>query len=152
MLRKAGRWINFDNFKIKLIFVGFLSIFLLSACSSQQKYTSVIEAIKSEGINATSIDSPKETELNDIKPLSYKLDNNEIIRVYDFGSKEKRELGNKRFQEHQQPLSSYAPIVYQPSHYLVLYYSNVNNSKTATPKLTETKHGEKIQKAMNIIE
>ncbi|MDQ0875694.1 hypothetical protein QFZ77_004353 [Paenibacillus sp. V4I3] len=136
----------------KLIFVAFLSLFWLSACSSQQKYTSVIEAIKSEGINITQIESPQEAQLNETNPLSYKLDNNEIIRVYDFGSKEKRELGKKRFQEHQQLLSSYAPIVYQTSNYLVLYYSNVNNSKTATPKLSETKYGEKIQKAINSVE
>jgi hypothetical protein len=131
----------------KFIFVALLSLFWLSACSSQQKNTSVIEAIKSEGINITQIDSPKEAQLNDIKPLSYKLDNNEIIRVYDFGSKEKRELGNNLFNEHQQLLSSYSPFVYQPSNYLVLYYSNA-----ATSKLTETKYGEKIQKAINSIE
>jgi hypothetical protein len=136
---------------IRFILAVFLSLFLMSACSSQQKYTSVIEAIKSKGINTTQIDSPKEAELDNIKPLSYKLDNNEIIRIYDFGSKEKLELGNKHFQEHQQILSSHAPIVYQPSNYLVLYYSNAN-STTITPKLTETKYGEKIQKASNSIE
>lgn len=135
----------------KFIFVAFLSLLLLSACSSQQKYTSVIEAIKSEGINITQIDSPKEAELDGIKPLSYQFDNNEIIRVYDFGSKDKREIGNKHFQEHQQLLSSYAPIVYQPSNYLVLYYSNAN-STILTPKQTETKYEEKIQKAINSIE
>jgi hypothetical protein len=133
------------------LFVAVLSLLLLIACSSQQKYTSVIEAIKSEEINVTQIDSPEEAELDDIKPLSYKLDNNEIIRVYDFGSKEKRELGNKHFQEHQQVLSSHAPIVYQPSNFLVLYCSNAN-STTQTPKLTETKYGEKMKKALNSIE
>jgi hypothetical protein len=134
----------------KFLFVAVLSLFLLSACSSQQKYTSVIEAMKSEEINITKIDSPKEAELDNIEPISYKLDNNEIIRVYDFGSKEKRELGNTHFQEHQQVLSSHAPIVYQPSNFLVLYYSNAN-STTQTPKLTETKYGEKIKKAINSI-
>jgi hypothetical protein len=126
-------------------------MFLLSACSSQQKHASLIEALKSEGINITQIDSAKEASLDDIKPLSYKLDNNEMIRVYDFGSKEKRELGNKHFQEHQQFLSSHAPIVYQSSNYLFLYYSNAN-STTQTPKLTASKYGEKIQKAINSIE
>ena len=132
----------------KFILVAFLSLFLLSACSSQQKYTSVIEAIKSEGINITQIASPQEAQLDNIKPLSYKLDynNNEIIRVYDFGSKDKREVGNKHFQEHQQLLSSYAPIIYQTSNYLVIYYSNAQTSK-----LTETKYGEKIQEAINSI-
>ncbi|MFC5703589.1 hypothetical protein ACFPVX_20075 [Cohnella faecalis] len=135
----------------KFIFVTLLSLFLLSACSSQKKYSSVIEAIKSEGINITQMESSMEVELDGIKSLSYNFDNNEIIRVYDFGSKEKRELGNKHFQEHQQILSSHAPIVYQTSSYLVLYYSNANLT-TATPKLTETKYGERIQKAINSIE
>jgi hypothetical protein len=68
-----------------------------------------------------------------------------------FAPQPKRELGYKYFQEHQQLLSSHAPILYHPSHYLVLYYSNIN-STTQTPKLTETKYGKKIQKAINNIE
>ncbi|MGF7048131.1 hypothetical protein J2T13_002638 [Paenibacillus sp. DS2015] len=133
------------------LFAAVVSLFLLSSCSSQQKYTSVIEAMNSEEINIIQIDSPKEAELNEIKPLIYKLDNNEIIRVYDFGSQEKRELGYIHFQEQQQFLSSHAPIVYQPSHLLILYFSNTN-STTQTPKLTETKYGEKIKKALDSLE
>lgn len=66
--------------------------------------------------------------------------------VYDFDSKEKRELGQKQFQERQQLLSSHAPIVYKEQNYLILYYSDVD-SKTQTPKLAETEYGEKLQKA-----
>jgi hypothetical protein len=135
----------------KLLFVTLFSLFLLSACSSQQKYTSVSEAIKSIEPNITQIESSVEARLDGIQPISYKLDNNEFIRVYDFDSKEKRDLGNKHFEEKIQPLSSHAPIVYKSGNYLVLYYSNVN-STTRTPKLTETNYGEKIQKALISIE
>jgi hypothetical protein len=135
----------------KFLFVSVLSLFLLSACSSQQKYTSVSDAIKSIEHNITQIESSGETHLDGIQPISYKLVNNEFIRVYDFGSIEKRDLGNKHFEEKTQLLSSHAPIVYQSGNYLVLYYSNVN-STTRTPKLTETNYGEKIQKALNSIE
>ncbi len=80
-----------------------------------------MEAIKSVGPNITQIDSPKETELDNIKPLSYNLDNNEIIRVYDFSSKVKQELGNKHLQAQQQLLSSHSPVVYQSNNYLITY-------------------------------
>jgi hypothetical protein len=135
----------------KAIIVICLSWLVLSACSNQPKDVSAVETIKSEGLNITEINSPKETELDGIKPVSYKLDNNEIIIIYDFGSTEKQELGQKHFQEHQQILSSHAPIVYQASKYLILYYSNVN-STTQTPKLSETKFGEKIKKAIKRIQ
>lgn len=139
----------------KFLFVAVLSLFLLSACSSEQKYTSVIEAIKSEEINITQIDSSEEAELDGIKPLNYKLDNNEIVIVYDFGSKEKREIGYKRFQEYQKLSSTSPPIVYQSSNYLIFYYYHIDinaNSTAQTPNLTETKYGEKIKKALNSIE
>ncbi|TDF95082.1 hypothetical protein [Paenibacillus piri] len=133
-----------------LLVVALLSLLLFNACSSKQKYTSVIEAIKSEGIQVTSVESPKEAELQNVSPLSYKIDNDEIIRVYDFGSKEKRELGMKQFQERQQVLSSHAPIAYEVRDYFILYYS-ASPSKTQTPKLAETKYGTQIQKAMDLI-
>ncbi len=135
----------------KFLFVAVLSLFLLSACSSQQKYTSVSEAVKSIEHNITQIESTVETHLDGIQPISYKLGNNEFIRVYDFGSKEKRDLGNKHFEEKTQLLSSHTPIIYQSGNSLVLYYSNVN-STSRTPKLIETNYGEKIQKALNNIE
>jgi hypothetical protein len=136
----------------KCMLIASLSLLLLmSACSTQQKKVSAVEVIKSEGIQLTEIQSSNDTDLDGIKPMRYKLDSEEIIMVYDFGSNEKRELGEKHFQEHQQILSSYAPIVFKADHYLVLYYNNVN-STTATAKLTETKYGEKIQKAINQIE
>ncbi|SEB57367.1 hypothetical protein SAMN05443246_1134 [Paenibacillus sp. GP183] len=53
----------------KFIFVAFLSLFWLSACSSQQKNTSVIEAIKSEGINITQFDSPRKLNSMTLNPL-----------------------------------------------------------------------------------
>lgn len=108
------------------------------------------EVLGSENISITehsnNTDSPM---LDGIKPIIYKLDNTmETIMVYDFGSDEKRELGEKHFQERQQLLSSHAPIVYELKNYLILYYSDVV-SNTSTPKLTETKYGEKLQKAFN---
>ncbi|OKP91084.1 hypothetical protein A3844_04405 [Paenibacillus helianthi] len=134
----------------KLFFVTLISLLFLIACSSQQKYSSANEAIKSLEKNITQIKSPGDKNLDGIQPVSYKLNNEEIIRVYDFGSEEKREIGKKFFEESIQLLSSHAPIVYQSGKYLVLYYSHVD-SKTRTPKLNETKYGEKIEKALKSI-
>lgn len=86
--------------------------------------------------------------LEGIKPVSYKLSNEEIIKVYVFGSEKERENGTKHFEESIQLLSSHAPIVYQSGTYLVLYYALVD-SKTRTPKLNETEFGVKIEKALN---
>lgn len=134
----------------KLFFVTLISLLFLIACSSQQKYSSANEAIKSLDKNITQIESPGDKNLDGIQPVSYKLNNEEIIRVYDFGSEEKQEIGKKHFEESIQLLSSHAPIVYQSGKYLVLYYSHVD-SKTRTPKLNETKYGEKIEKALKSI-
>ncbi|MDQ0196723.1 hypothetical protein [Paenibacillus wynnii] len=130
------------------LFVAIFSLILLSSCSSNQKDNSVIEAMKSQEIKLTEVESPKDAEIDDIKPLVYKLDNNDTLRVYDFGSEEKQELGYKHFYEQQQMLSSHAPIIFQQRNFLVLYYSNAN-SKTQTPKLSETKYGDKIKKGLN---
>lgn len=135
----------------KAIIVILISLLVLSACSNEPKDVSVAESVKSEGMSITEMNSPKETELDGIMPVSYKLDNDEILIVYDFGSTEKEELGQKQFQEHQQKLSSHAPIVYQASQYLILYYSNVD-STTQTAKLSETMYGEKIKKAIKHIQ
>ncbi|KGE20758.1 hypothetical protein [Paenibacillus wynnii] len=129
------------------LFVIALNFFLLSSCSPVQKYTSVIEAIESQEINLTEVESPKNAEMDDIKPLSYTLDNNDILRVYDFGTEETRELGYKHFYERQQSLSSHAPIIFQPGNFLVLYYSNASPT-TQTPKLSETKYGAQIKKGL----
>jgi hypothetical protein len=141
------------DFMVKGVFVALLSFIVLCACSSQpQKAASQVEAIGSEGINITELQKITDSYILDgIKPARYQLDNTvETIMVYDFGSKEKQELGQKHFQERQQFLSSHAPIVYKAKNYLILYYSDVN-SKTQTPKLTETKYGEKLQKVFNRI-
>ncbi|ULO05970.1 hypothetical protein H1230_23420 [Paenibacillus sp. 19GGS1-52] len=121
----------------KLLFFTLIGLLFLSACSSQQKYSSAIEAIKSLEKNITQIESPGDKNLDGVQPVSYKLNNDEIIRVYDFGSEENRDIGKKHFEESIQLLSSHAPIVYQSGKYLVLYYSHVD-SKTQTPKLNET--------------
>lgn len=63
---------------------------------------------------------------------------------------ENRDIGKKHFEESIQLLSSQAPIVYQSGKYLVIYYGHVD-SKTRTPKLNETKFGEKIEKALKSI-
>lgn len=138
---------------VKGTFVIIMSFLLLCACSSQPgKAASIVEAIGSEGISMAELPKIEDNSILDgIKPTGYQLDNTvENIMVYDFGSKEKRELGQNRFQERQQLLSSHAPIVYYANNYLILYYSDVD-SKTQTPKLTETKYGEKLQKAFNRI-
>lgn len=111
-----------------------------------------MEAIGSEGINIAQLTKIEDSSILDgIKPTRYQLDNTaETILVYDFGSKEKLEIGQKHFQERQQLLSSHAPIVYKAKSYIILYYSDVD-SKTQTPKLTETKYGDKLQKAFNRI-
>lgn len=121
-----------------------ISLLFLSACSSQQKYSSIYEAIESLEKNITQIESPKEKDINGVQPVSYKLNNDEIISVYDFGSEEMRDIGKVHFEESIQLRSSHQPIIYQSGKYLVLYYSHVN-SKTRTPKLSETKFGEKIE-------
>lgn len=138
---------------VKGMFIAFLSLLVLTACSTQQqRAASLAEVIGSERIGITELQEITDSSiLNGIKPVRYKLDNTlETIIVYDFGSKENRELGQKHFQESQQLLSSHAPIVYKAQNYLILYYSGVD-SKTQTPKLTETVYGEKLQKAFNRI-
>jgi hypothetical protein len=134
----------------KLIFLMLIGLLFLSACSSQQKFSSPNEAIMSLEKNVTQIESPNDKILDGIQPVSYKLSNDEIIRVYDFGSEEKRDIGKKHIEESIQLLSSHAPIIYLSGKYLVLYYSNVD-SKTQTPKLNETKYGEKINKALKSV-
>lgn len=134
----------------KLLFVTLISLLFLSACSSQQKYSSANEAIKSLEKNITQIKSPGDKNLDGVQPVSYKLNNDEIIRIYEFGSEENRDIGKKHFEESILLLSSHAPIVYQSGKYLVLYYSHVD-SKTRTPKPNETKFGEKIEIALKSI-
>lgn len=106
----------------KNLFFTFISFLFLIACSSQQKYSNVNEAIMSLEKNITQIESPDDYILEGIKPVSYKLSNEEIIKVYAFGSEEKQESGLKHFEESIQLLSSHAPIVYQSGKYLILYY------------------------------
>ncbi|MBP2111079.1 hypothetical protein [Paenibacillus silagei] len=132
----------------KNLFFTFISFLFLIACSSQQKYSNVNEAIMSLEKNITQIESPDDYILEGIKPVSYKLSNEEIIKVYAFGSEEQRESGLKHFEESIQLLSSHAPIVYQSGKYIVLYYALVD-SKTRTPKLNEIEFGVKIEKALN---
>lgn len=131
----------------KLLFFTLIGLLFLSACSSQQKYPSANEAIQSLEKNITQIESPGDKNIDAVQPVSYKLSNDEIIRIYDFESEENRDIGKKHFEESIQHLSSHSPIVYQSGKYLVLYYSNTD-SKTRTPKLNETKFGEKIEKAL----
>jgi hypothetical protein len=137
----------------KGVFLTLLSFLLLCACSSHsQKAVSLVDAIGSEGISITELQKIEDSSMLDgIKPARYQLDNTvETIMIYEFGSKEKLELGLKHFQERQQLLSSHAPIIYKAKNYLILYYSDVD-SKTQTPKLTETNYGEKLQKVFKRI-
>ncbi|MEC0176536.1 hypothetical protein P4H83_16815 [Paenibacillus favisporus] len=127
-----------------------ISFVFLNACSSQQQYSSANEAIKFVENNITQIESLGDMNLNGIQPVSYKLTNDEIINVYDFGSEGKREVGKKLFEDSIQLLSSHAPIIYESGKYLVLYYSHAD-SKTWTPQLSETKYGKKIEKALKNI-
>lgn len=132
------------NAMMIIIISGLLAI---NACSTQPSEASVADNLRSKGIHLNEFNSSAKPELNSIKSTSYKLDNDEILIIYDFGSVEKREQGLKLFQEHQQILSSHAPIVYQTAQSLTLYYSKVA-SNTQTPKHNETKYGEDIQKAL----
>jgi len=113
----------------------------------------LIEAIQAEGIPITSIESTEGGELADVAPLIYRLGNinNEWLRVYNFGSVEKRELAYEQYQGYQILLSSRAPIIFQPNEYIILYYSS-SNSTAQTPKLAETKYGEQIQRAIYSLE
>lgn len=131
----------------RLLYVTLIMLLLLSACSSQQMNISSNEAIKSLEKDITQIQSPSDSVLDGIQPISYKLNNDEVIRVYEFGTVEKRDIGRKHFEEKTQLLSSHAPIIYEYGNYLVFYHSDVN-SATRTPKLIETTYGEKIQKAL----
>ncbi len=59
------------------------------------------EVLASEGISITEHQKITDNSILDgIKPIRNKLDDTlETIMVYDFGSKEKRELGQKHLQE-----------------------------------------------------
>lgn len=128
-----------------VIFIGML--LLLSACSSEPKYTSVYEAINSIEKDITPIDPSAELKLEGVTPVSYKMHNDEVIRVYEFESADKREDANKQFDDNNQMISTHAPIIYHSGKILVLYYSHVD-SKTRTPKKDETQYGEKIAQAL----
>ncbi len=129
--------------------VAFLSCFvLLIVCTSPPKASSLLDSLQSEGIEMSAALPAKASDLNGTEPEAYRLDNEEWIAVYDFGSERKMELGYQRFREHQQVLSSHAPLVYKAAPYLVLYYYNAS-SATQTAKPSETKYGEKIQKAVS---
>jgi len=84
---------------VKGTFVILMSFLLLCACSSQPRKASMVEAIGSEGINIAELPKIEDNSILDgIKPTSYQLDDTvENIMVYDFDSKEKRELGQNRF-------------------------------------------------------
>jgi hypothetical protein len=127
-----------------------LFLLILTACSLQPQASSIPEVLKAEGVTLSEIDPTQDNELDGVKPRRFKLDNEEMIHVYSFSSAEKQKLGFKQFQEHQQLLSSHAPIVYQANPYLILYYNNAD-SKTQTAQISETKYGEKIQRAINQI-
>jgi hypothetical protein len=129
----------------KLLFVTLISMLFLTACSSEQKYSSANEAINSLDNNIAQIESSG--DLDGVQPVSYKLNNDEIIEVYDFGSEDQRDISKKHFEESIQLLSSHAPIVYPSGQYLVLYYSHVD-SEARTPKLNETEYGVRIEKAL----
>ncbi|QQZ60479.1 hypothetical protein JI735_28950 [Paenibacillus sonchi] len=135
----------------KFFFVILISFLFLSACSSQQGYSSAYEAISSIEENVTPTDSSSNMNLEGIQPSSYQLPNEEIISVYEFDSTEERDAGKKHFDESTQLLSSHAPIVYQAGNYLVFYYSSVA-SKFRTPEINETTYGAKIEKALKSIE
>ncbi len=130
-----------------------ISVVVLSACSKQQQHSdvSIVYSIATEGIHLTETKIPAENELDGIIPVSFQLDNEEIIRVFEFDSTDQRELAQQHFQENQRILSSHAPIMYMTHQYLVLYYSNVN-TLTQTPKLSETPYGIQIDKVIKQIQ
>lgn len=134
----------------KWIVVTLMSIFLLSACSSGQQYATAYEAILSLEENVNEVNSPAYVIIDGVQPKSYDLTGGEVVRVYDFGTDAKRDEGKKRFEDSIALSSTHAPLIYEAGNYLVLYYSNAV-SESRTPKVNETKYGEKIENVLNSI-
>jgi len=128
-----------------------ISVVILNACFKQQSDVSIIDSITSDGIHLTETKSPAESELDGILPISYQLDNEEVIRIFEFDPADQRKLGQEHFTKNQQVLSSHAPIIYQTHQYLVLYYSNVD-TLTQTPELSETTYGIQIDNVIKKIQ
>ncbi|WP_409340741.1 hypothetical protein [Paenibacillus sp. MBLB4367] len=136
---------------LRLLFAAaIVSLFVLSACSQQQKPT-VREAFESEGIRLTETETPAETELNGVKPDSFKLDNEETVRVYTFDTKANRKLAAERLRERQRLLSSFPPLLYEAEQILVLYYGQTD-SGSVPMKQDDTAFGVKIRKAVERLE
>ncbi|MDU0205845.1 putative periplasmic lipoprotein [Paenibacillus sp. MAH-36] len=82
---------------MRKILITIYCLFVLSACSNENKVHPLIDALNSEGIHVTEINTSEDAILG-VKGIVFKLDNDEIIRVYDFGSKENRVKGEKNLK------------------------------------------------------
>lgn len=131
------------KYTVNLILSVVIAMSILSGCSSESAYTTVLEAIESID-DIKRVETPADIELAGIKPQSYQLDNSELIRVYDFGTEKKRELAYEDFAQKQLILSSYGPLVYRTGGFLILYYSDAA-AGTPTPKASQTSYGEQIE-------
>lgn len=80
---------------MRKIIITIYCLFFLSACSNKNKVLPLVDALKSEGIHFTEIDTSGDAKLG-VKGIAFNLDNDEIIRVYNFGSKEDRVKGEKK--------------------------------------------------------
>lgn len=80
----------------------------------------------------------------------FKLDNDgiETIRIYEFDSEEKQKFTFQEHQKRQVLVSSHSPIVFQKGHVLVLYHYDYRDSPTQPLVLSDTKFGEKLEKAI----
>lgn len=135
---------------VDLFLPAVIALGLLGGCSSEPVYKTVPEAIESIG-HIKKIETPADIELNGIKPRSYRLDNSELIEVYDFGTEEKRKLADEDFARKQLVKSSYGPLVYRTGGYMILYYSDAA-AGTATPKASQTPYGEQIENLLSQVD
>jgi hypothetical protein len=123
--------------------VTVLSLLLLAACTIEKK-DMVMEALKAERFEVTQTDKFFDTmKLDDTDPIGYYiLDKDMRIRVYDFGSKEKQELGFMDFKKQRMSMNVLDPAVIQVGKYLVV---------ASHPMITE-EYQKKIQKALTSIQ
>ncbi|MBW7475127.1 hypothetical protein K0T92_10240 [Paenibacillus oenotherae] len=131
--------------------LALLGLLLLTACS-EGKPQSFADALKQEEVAFTEVVPAANSDLEGVQPHIYKLDDVNQLHIYDFGTIEKRESGHDKFQERQQSLSSYPPIVLQEGSYLVLYYNDtVTTGPPIAADLERTKFGSQIEAAMEAL-
>lgn len=91
---------------------------------------SVMVALEEQGIKLKEMESLKEFELIGVQPRVYALGEQEeivaFIKVFEFGSEEKRELALQEHEKRQMMYSSLGPIAFEKGQVLVLHYPDDN--------------------------